>query len=440
MPTRETESIASSDGAMAPDRRAVLFTSSGAHRLDLRLADSFFARLRGWMLTDPPRPAQGLLITCCAAVHCAFMRYPIDVVYLDRGGRVTRCAPGVRPWHASVGNAGKNAPGRGHGRAAHTLELAAGAIEAMTIRPGDRLSHPLWNAQRAPSGQRAPIPSGRGSAMIEFTVVGPILTLLGLAVLQYGMLFFAKNQINHAGFMAAREGATAHADLNAVQTAYARAMAPLYGGGQSPGELALSLAKANADLGAPAGNVRIELLNPTRESFADWNDPALQAALKTGARRVIPNAGQAFKNQSIGATSGQTIQDANLIKLRITHGYLPKIPVVNKIYTLFLKWLDTGSDAFHTKLLGDGRIPIVSNLTLHMQSDAIEPGAPVSAPGPGNGGNPTNPGNPPAPTKPPPDCTNNSCWTPDPAPVPGCKPGDSTCDPGCGTDYCCAPK
>jgi Flp pilus assembly protein TadG len=45
-------------------------------------------------------------------------------------------------------------------------------------------------------------PVQRGSAMIEFAVVAPIITLLGLALLQYAMLFFAKNQINHAGFMA----------------------------------------------------------------------------------------------------------------------------------------------------------------------------------------------------------------------------------------------
>lgn len=33
------------------------------------------------------------------------------------------------------------------------------------------------------------------------------------------------------------------------------------------------------------------------------------------------------------AASGQRIQDANLIKLRITHGYEPKIPLIRTIYT-----------------------------------------------------------------------------------------------------------
>ena len=34
-----------------------------------------------------------------------------------------------------------------------------------------------------------------GSAMVEFTIVDPIITLLGLAMLQYGMLFIAKDRI-----------------------------------------------------------------------------------------------------------------------------------------------------------------------------------------------------------------------------------------------------
>lgn len=401
-----------------------IYTASGPHRLDLRLADSFLSRFRGLMLAGPLGAVQGLLITRCPSVHCAFLRYPIDVVYLDRDGIVTQCVPTLRPWRASFSGTGKNAAGQRPPRAAHTLELAAGAIRALAIRPGDRLSHPYFDAGQAARRQSAPHPSQRGSAMTEFTVVGPIITLLGLAVLQYGMLFFAKNQINYAGFMAAREGATSHASLNTVYTAYARALVPLYGGGQTPADLADSLAKASSDIGNNgAGNVKIELLNPTRESFADWNDPTLQAALHTGSRRVIPNTGQAFKDQAIGTASGQTIQDANLIKLRITHGYLPKVPLVKNIYAGYLKWLDPHTDAFHTKLVADGRIPVVSHITLHMQSDAIEPDAPVSSPGPGNGGTPTNPGDPPLASHPPPDCSNIGCGSLEaPAPPPVCNP------------------
>ena len=287
----------------------------------------------------------------------------------------------------------------------------------------------------------------RGSAMIEFAVVGPVIMLMGLAILQYSLLFFAKNQINYATFMAARAGSMTGASQSEIQQAYIKALIPLYGGGQNSTELAAAYAKANTDV---AGHTRIELLNPTKESFDDWNDPRLQNTIGNG-KRVIPNGGQAYKDpNAIGAASGQSIQDANLTKLRITHGYEPKIPLIRLVYIKYLQWLDPHTDAFNTALINAGRIPVVSHVTLQMQSDTIEPGNPVSLPGPGNNGKPSDPGDPPVVNTAPPDCLTIGCTvgnTPVPAcdpktdangcRPPGCQQGDSSCDPGCGNNYCC---
>jgi hypothetical protein len=272
----------------------------------------------------------------------------------------------------------------------------------------------------------------RGATTIEFIFAGSILTLLGLAILQYGMLFFAKNQINYAAFMAARAGSMGHASLDQAKAAYVRAMVPLYGGGRDSVELAEAFGKAKKDI---ESFTRIELLNPTKESFADWNDPALQAIVGKGKAkgggdaRVIPNSGLSAQSIKVGPTSGQSIQDANLIKLRITQGYQPKIPLVRGIYATALQFLDNKSDTFYTALLADERIPVVSYVTLHMQSDAIEPENPVSSPGPGNNGNPTDPDPPvpPAPTPIPADPP------PPPIPVETCPDGGDFC-PVCHKD------
>ena len=72
----------------------------------------------------------------------------------------------------------------------------------------------------------------------------------------------------------------------------------------------------------------------------------------------------------VRASSGQSLQDANLLKLKITHGYLPKVPVVGKLYLAYLKWADPHTDDFQTKLINDGRIPVVTHATLEMPSDA----------------------------------------------------------------------
>jgi len=427
------------------DDTAHLSTAAGALRLQVRVADNFLSRFRGLMFSAPLTDGAGLLLLDCTSVHCAFMRQTIDVLYLDHAGVVLKCVPGLRPWRASVGNAGRDAHGRPLRGVCHTLELGAGSIARAGVRPGDRLVHRALPPPAPVSAHAAPVPRGRrqrGVSLVEFAVVGPILTLIGLSLVQYGMLFFAKSQINHASFLAARAGSTGHASLDAVRKSYGMALAPMYGGGKSVAELAQAQAAAAADV---AAFTRIELLNPTRESFDDWNDPALQARLNE-SRRVIPNAHQDLPRDALGnhraqteagATSGQTIGDANLLKLRVTHGYAMSVPVVASVVRSYLGWMDPKTDAFHTRLIEQGRLPVVTSVTLEMQSDAIE-GETISVPGKGNGGQPQDPG----PTQPgqgqPPVCDQNlHCNDPTVPGGGGDGPGGGT-DPGEG-GYCPVP-
>jgi hypothetical protein len=346
-------------------------------------------------------------------VHTAFMRFPIDVLYLDKSGRVVKCVPDLKPWRGSFGKS-RHSTG-----AAHCLEMTAGSIARLQIQTGDQLAHPYFVSATHTAIAVAPNKRQAGSAMIEFTIVGPIITLLGLGILQYGMLFFAKNNFNHAAFMAARAGSVANANLSSVREAYIRALIPLYGRGSNATEIAASYLKAQTEINAQPDHdttLSIELLNPTKESFDDWADPALQDTVgkgkgtKNSNARVIPNGSLASRDPGqIKPNSGQSIQDANLIKLRITQGYEPKIPFIKSILKTYLQWQDTKTDSFHTKMVAAERIPVVTYVTLQMQSDAIEPDNPVSSPGQGNGGNPTDPGDPPVVTTAPPSCASIGC-------------------------------
>ena len=390
-----------------PTSATELITRSGIHSLTLRVACHFFSRLRGLMFAAPLQCNHGLLITRCPSVHTGFLRAPIDLVYLDQYGSVTECVANLRPWRASRSGArgADGADGARLPRARHTLELAADSIERLHIQPGDRVLHPVFKtkvdvvATSAGGHKSAMTPSRqRGSTMIEFAVVGPIITLMGLATLQYGLLFFQKNQLNHASFMAARAGSTGHANIDTIKSAYAQALVPIYGGGTNTAALAQSYARALTDVQAHA---QVEILNPTAESYTDFNDSTLQAGEGQG-KRVIPNSHQAIRSTAeIRSNSGQNIQDANLLKLRITMGYAPQVPIMGKLYSKALTWMDNGQNAFHTSLLEAGRIPVVTHVVVQMQSDAIE-GPTVSSPGRGNGGSPVDPGDPPSTTKPPP--------------------------------------
>ena len=281
----------------------------------------------------------------------------------------------------------------------------------------------------------------RGSAMIEFVVAGPILTLIGTLILQYVLMFNAKNLVNHAGFMAARAGSMGNARISTIEQAYARALIPLYGGGRNASELAESLGKAHADL---PGNSRVELLNPTRESFDDWADQELSDQ-EYGGRRAIPNSGLAFRDpDEIRPNSGQNVQDANLIKLKITHGYELKVPLAGTLIQFVSKWTDSGKDSFITELYAKRRTPLVTHITLQMQSDPVEPDNPVSFAGLGNDGSPMDPGLDEEPTRDLPICVTAGCTVivdPNasgggsggggntPPPLLGCEPGDINCEP-----------
>ena len=124
---------------MTPTPPSLLHTRNGSHALTLREARGFWSRFRGLMLSRPLPPDSGLLITHCASVHTCFMRYALDLVYLDAAGRVTQCVAHLKPWRTSACN---RRSGLSHGRAVHVLELAAGSIERLGIQTADQLKHP----------------------------------------------------------------------------------------------------------------------------------------------------------------------------------------------------------------------------------------------------------------------------------------------------------
>lgn len=99
------------------------------------IADTFRARFRGLMLRKSLIPGEGLLLRDCSAIHCCFMRFPIDVVYLDGDMNVVDVET-VRPWRL-----GKCLRG-----VKHVLELEQGG--AAELRPGMHLtmkeSERLW--------------------------------------------------------------------------------------------------------------------------------------------------------------------------------------------------------------------------------------------------------------------------------------------------------
>jgi uncharacterized membrane protein (UPF0127 family) len=70
--------------------------------LVLHRAQSFFQRLAGLMGRASLPPHEGLWIARCGSVHTCFMRFPIDVVFLDREHRILRIQAGLKPWRMAA--------------------------------------------------------------------------------------------------------------------------------------------------------------------------------------------------------------------------------------------------------------------------------------------------------------------------------------------------
>jgi uncharacterized protein len=92
------------------------------------VADSSAKRQKGLLGRDSLPTGQGLWIVPCESVHTFGMRFPIDVLYLDRKKRVRKTRQTMVPWRVSMC------------LLAHSvLELPAGVIAQTGTQPGDQL-------------------------------------------------------------------------------------------------------------------------------------------------------------------------------------------------------------------------------------------------------------------------------------------------------------
>lgn len=85
-------------------------------------------RRRGLLGRDRLEADTALILAPCAALHTFFMRFPIDVVFVTRSGKVARVVRSLRPWRLSVGWG-----------AFAAIELAAGVADASGTRRDDLL-------------------------------------------------------------------------------------------------------------------------------------------------------------------------------------------------------------------------------------------------------------------------------------------------------------
>lgn len=55
---------------------------------DIKIADNFYSRLIGLLGKSSLDRGQGLIIKPCKSVHSFFMRFPIDVAFIDKHNKI----------------------------------------------------------------------------------------------------------------------------------------------------------------------------------------------------------------------------------------------------------------------------------------------------------------------------------------------------------------
>jgi uncharacterized membrane protein (UPF0127 family) len=95
---------------------------------EVAVASGIWSRFWGLMGRKRLPEGHGLLLAPCSSVHTFFMRFPIDVIFLDRERVVVKVVQSMKPWRTALGGGGKDA-----------LELNAGEAARLGIQRGDRI-------------------------------------------------------------------------------------------------------------------------------------------------------------------------------------------------------------------------------------------------------------------------------------------------------------
>jgi uncharacterized protein len=114
-----------------PNRRmhAANITRGTVLASSLEVADTGPARNRGLLNRDGLPPDGGLWIVPCQSVHTFFMKFPIDLVYLDARKRVRKVRSAVGPGRISFCLTAQS-----------VIELPVGAIQKSQTQRGDSLA------------------------------------------------------------------------------------------------------------------------------------------------------------------------------------------------------------------------------------------------------------------------------------------------------------
>lgn len=209
-----------------------------------------------------------------------------------------------------------------------------------------------------------------GQSMAEFIIVIPVLLLLTLGILQFALFFMAKSTLDQAAISGVRAGTVENGNLCYVRAGIVKGLVPLYQLKGLPqqniigyaGDLAYAWGETTGATAGGLNQISIEVLNPPLQAFADFAN--LNNVFQDGRLfSAIPNARLLYRSTAPGLTSSETVQDANLLSIRVHYCFPVIVPIVRWVTELM-----TGNTSFDTACYEAGGVSIQADATMLMQS------------------------------------------------------------------------
>lgn len=213
-----------------------------------------------------------------------------------------------------------------------------------------------------------------GSSMVEFLIVVPFLLWLGMGILQFGLVYHAKSMLNYATFEAARAGALHNAQSSAMRSELGYRLAAVFGGSGSLRDGVNAIVRSKVIANDPTAT-KIEILNPGKSTYA-VHGVKKSVVTHSGSQKdviAIPNSHLRLRDHSAIAVDGLNIQDANLLKIRVTYGYQMRLPFLDMEVPgmrLAMRAVMLRADPDNWMYYLRGMLPIQTTATVRMQSEA----------------------------------------------------------------------
>lgn len=96
----------------------------------LERATSLYARMKGLLGRNELPSDEALMINHCSSIHTFYMKFAVDVVFVDRKMVVKKIYKNVKPWRLVSPIWGAHS----------VIEFAGGALEKLNIEIGDQLN------------------------------------------------------------------------------------------------------------------------------------------------------------------------------------------------------------------------------------------------------------------------------------------------------------